>query len=101
MKFYSGRMLLPSLMKSWMVNDLNFKGQSVIVADEAEPALKMEAWMTDEANFNTAEILTERDADLKVEKWMMDSRIFTNQPELENGHLNFESWMADAGLWSL
>lgn len=91
----------PLDLESWMVNGLNFSRQSIVVADEVESTLKMEAWMTEEANFNAAEILTERDADLKIENWMIDSRIFTNHSELKNGHLNFESWMADASIWGL
>ncbi|HZL09493.1 MAG TPA: hypothetical protein VFC65_05800 [Prolixibacteraceae bacterium] len=74
-----------------MINNTNFNSQFVSIEIDAEPALKVEDWMTTVNLYNTTEELTARDTNMKVEDWMLENKYFSSKTELRNGHLKLNA----------
>ncbi len=71
-------------------------------ANEMEPALELEAWMTDDSRFNASQFVYEEaeDENLEVEEWMMDESYFQSESENEAA-LELEAWMVSDKTWEI
>lgn len=59
-----------------------------------ETELKVENWMTEVNEFNTAEVFTEED--VKLEKWMMEEFKIDHSEMNFDAEIELESWMKDS-----
>jgi hypothetical protein len=71
-------------------------------ANDVEPKMKMENWMTDYSKFdvNTSLYYNIFDVNLNVEEWMLDSDLFEVTGE-DEGNMEVEAWMTSADVWSI
>lgn len=80
-------------------NDVN---TTYYLANEVEPALEIESWMTDDSRFNTNAINYKKatEDNLQIENWMTNEFLF--QPIAEqNAKLTIEPWMVNSQIWKL
>ena len=81
-------------LEDWMTDTKSFSGSTNLSVEvEAEPALKVEAWMTEEANFTAP---SDCDENLKLESWMVNDAVFTAS---NSTPLKIEAWMAQTQKW--
>ncbi|MDX8337950.1 hypothetical protein SLH46_02070 [Draconibacterium sp. IB214405] len=71
-------------------------------ANEVEPAMELEAWMTDDSRFNTSQFVFEEaiDENLELENWMMNETFFQPVVDEEAG-LELEAWMVSDKTWKI
>ncbi len=71
-------------------------------ANEIEPAMELEGWMTDDSRFNTSQFMYEEAADesLELEDWMMNDTFFQPVVDEEAG-LELEAWMVSDETWKI
>ncbi len=70
-------------------------------ANEVEPAMEVEAWMTDDSRFNTTKFIYSEatETSLMLEDWMLNETFF--QPIEEEAALELEAWMVSESTWSI
>ena len=70
--------------------------------NEVEPAMEMEAWMTDDSRFNATQFEYSEaiETGLELEYWMMNETFF--QPVVEEeAALELEAWMVSENTWEI
>ena len=72
------------------------------LAEESEPALELEYWMSDESYFGgvSLQITAETEADLEIEDWMLNEELFQVNENVELS-LELESWMTSETVWEM
>ena len=79
---------------------------SELFETEAEPALSLDSWMTDDALFAglSEMVQPEADSEWELESWMMDDNTFKVRffvvIEEKDEALQLESWMVDSKVWN-
>ncbi len=70
--------------------------------EEFEPAMDMEAWMTDLTTFDVYASLYEVETEtaLSLEGWMLNADFFQPIPDAEKA-LQLENWMTDNVVWEM
>ncbi|WP_347839191.1 hypothetical protein [uncultured Draconibacterium sp.] len=70
--------------------------------NEVEPAMELEAWMTDDSRFGTSWFIYEEAVEerLEVENWMLEESRFEPSVETEE-ELKVEAWMVAEKTWSI
>jgi len=65
-------------LENWMTDDALFTGWMGMLEPEAEPALQLEGWMTDANSFGikTITVEQENDAALQLESWMVNGKVW-------------------------
>jgi hypothetical protein len=56
-------------VEDWIISNINFNTQVTSIEVDAEPAIEIEGWMTNEDFFLSAETLTAKDAELEIQKY--------------------------------
>ncbi len=80
---------------------------SELFGTEAEPALNLDTWMTDEARFSgvTGMVQPEAESELELESWMMNENSFGVRffviIEEKEAALQLENWMVDNKVWKM
>jgi hypothetical protein len=70
--------------------------------NEVEPAMEVEAWMTDDSRFNAIQVEYSEaiEINLEPEAWMMNETFF--QPAVEEEEaLELEAWMVSENTWAI
>jgi hypothetical protein len=70
--------------------------------NEVEPAMEVEAWMTDDSRFNATQFEYSEaiETGLELEYWMMNETFF--QPVVEEeAALELEAWMVSENTWEI
>jgi hypothetical protein len=55
----------------------NWEMQSML-ADQAEPAMEVESWMTSAEVWNTTDFSAENETALNIENWMLENKAWNN-----------------------
>jgi len=65
-------------LESWMTDDALFSTSADMFLPEAEPALELEDWMMDDDNFKirTFIVIEETDPALQLEDWMVNNKVW-------------------------
>jgi|GEM_PF-623007 len=70
--------------------------------NEVEPAMELEAWMTDDLRFGTSWFMYEEAVEerLEVESWMLEESRFEPAAETEDC-MQLEAWMVSEKFWNI
>lgn len=82
------------------------KAMNTEIILEAETALNIEAWMTDESIWSSETTINtmETESALEIENWMTNENLWTSKTEVDEPEteetLAVEPWMTDESLWN-
>ncbi len=85
-------------IEAWMTDETYFASRTSANAIEAEDALDIENWMVQDTFFNSDKVLADREFEMEIEAWMMNDTYFESLTSPEES-LELEAWMTDTNIW--